>query len=124
PCRRHACAKSARLTVKVPRAVAPQRMPGAPTGPGAAQPGTAGPDAFAGSPTVAGCPVFPRDNPWNTDVSHATVDKPTSDAYINSLGATTLWPDFGSGAYGDYGIPYTSVPLDQPLVPIAFTEDD
>jgi hypothetical protein len=32
----------------------------------------------------------------------------------------TLWPDFGSGQYGDYGIPFGTVPLDQPLVPIGF----
>jgi hypothetical protein len=28
----------------------------------------------AGAPTVAGCRIFPPDNPWNTDVSGAPVD--------------------------------------------------
>jgi hypothetical protein len=81
-------------------------------------------DRFAGSPTLDGCPIFPRDNPWNTDISGLAVDRATSDAYIAALGAITLWPDFGSGQYGDYGIPYATVPLDQPLVPIALEVAD
>jgi hypothetical protein len=77
-----------------------------------------GDDPIAGSPMIGGCPVFPKDNPWNTDVSQAPVD--TSHDYIGSLGSMTLWPDFGG--QGAYGIPYVSVPLHQPLVPISFDE--
>jgi hypothetical protein len=54
--------------------------------------------------------VFPSDNPWNTDVSHAPVSS-RSAAYvaeINGSGATALHPDFGSNP--TYGIPYLVVP--------------
>jgi len=76
--------------------------------------------AAAGSGTrIGGCPVFPADNAWNRDVSHDPVD-PRSDAYIAALPGN-LHPDFGSGRYGDYGIPFAVVPRDQPLAPIHFT---
>jgi hypothetical protein len=72
-------------------------------------------------PTVGGCPGRPATDPWNTDISQAPVD-PRSAAYIASIGgADTLHADFGSGQYGDYGIPITVVPQGQPLVPIRFT---
>jgi hypothetical protein len=117
PCRRSRCARSATVRIKV-------RGAGATPAPGAGGPspgaGAPGADPFAGSPTIGGCPIFPKDNPWNTDVSGYPVDRAQSDAYIGSLGSITLWPDFGSGQYGDYGIPYGVVPQSQPLVPIVF----
>lgn len=76
----------------------------------------------AGSPRVGNCPVFPADNPWNTDVSNFPVD-PNSDAYIASISAygdEYLHADFGAPA--EYGIPYVVVNGDQPMVPITFTE--
>ena len=71
------------------------------------------------APTVAGCRVFPADNPWNTDISAAPVD-PGSAAYLTSMHAATtnLHPDFGSDPA--YGIPYTSVGAGQPPVPMSF----
>jgi hypothetical protein len=116
PCRRSRCAKSVSVRIKV-RGAAGAPAPGAGGGSGTGVPGG---DPFAGSPTIGGCPVFPKDNPWNSDVSGYPVDRPQSDAYIGSLGSITLWPDFGSGQYGDYGIPYGVVVQDQPLVPIGF----
>ena len=77
-------------------------------------------DAFAGSPVIGGCPILPKRSPWNTDISQAPVD--TSHDYIGSLGSMTLWPDFGW--YGEYGIPYVSVPFSQPLVPVSFEVAD
>lgn len=74
------------------------------------------------SPTIGGCPVFPPDNAWNTDISDFPVD-PRSDAYIaaiNADGDEYLHADFGEDR--DYGIPYVVVPEDQPFVPITFTE--
>jgi len=68
---------------------------------------------------IGGCPAFPADNAWNRDVSRDPVD-PRSGAYIRALPGN-LHPDFGSGRYGDYGIPFTIVPRDQPLAPIHFT---
>lgn len=72
-----------------------------------------------GGTTVAGCPIFPADNPWNQDISKLPVH-PNSQTYINSIGATRgLHPDFGSNP--DYGIPYNIVEASQPLIPITFT---
>ncbi len=116
PCRRSRCARTVAVRVKVARSLA---TPGGGAGTGGPAPG-AGADPFAGSPRIAGCPVFPKDNPWNTDVSGYPVDRARSDAYIGTLGSITLWPDFGSGQYGDFGIPYGVVAQDQPLVPIGF----
>ncbi len=109
PCRRTRCAK--------PRAVRVTTLArGAVPGGGSAPGGGTAEDRFAGSPVIGDCPIFPNDNPWNTDVSRAPVD--TSHDYIGSLGSMTLWPGFGGG--GVYGMPYVSVPFTQPLVPMTF----
>jgi hypothetical protein len=113
PCRRRRCAKARRVTV---RTVARGGDEAGPV-PGGTAPGG---DAFAGSPVIGGCPIFPNDNAWNTDVSQAPVDR--SHDYIGSLGAMTLWPDFGGD--GAYGIPFVSVPFTQPLVPVSFEVAD
>jgi hypothetical protein len=110
-CRRTRCAKVRRVTVRTPATTVT---------PGPGDGGAPGTGAFAGSPRIGDCPVFPNDNPWNTDVSNAPVD--TSHDYIGSLGSMTLWPDFGGD--GAYGIPYVSVPFSQPLVPISFEVAD
>jgi hypothetical protein len=75
-----------------------------------------------GVATIAGCTMFPADNPWNRDVSRDPVD-PRSDAYIASIGAGRfLHADFGSDP--TYGIPWITVPGTQARVPIAFDYDD
>ena len=85
----------------------------------------AAPAPAAAGPSIAGCPVFPADNPWNTDISTYPVD-PRSDAYLASIAASGgnqfLHADFGSSP--DYGIPYTVVPADQPRVPVSFDYAD
>jgi hypothetical protein len=69
--------------------------------------------------SIAGCPLFPADNPWRENVSALPVD-PHSTAWVASIGASLhLHPDFGSNP--SYGIPYTVVPASQPKVPITFT---
>jgi hypothetical protein len=77
------------------------------------------PPAPGGAPAVAGCRIFPADNPWNADVSAAAVDA-NSAAYLASMNAATtfLHPDFGSNP--TYGIPYTSVGAGQAQVPMTF----
>lgn len=73
-------------------------------------------------PQVGDCPVFPADNPWNTDISAYPVHA-NSDAYIAAIsqyGDEYLHADFGGD--GEYGIPYVVVEGDQPPVPITFTE--
>lgn len=68
---------------------------------------------------LAGCPVFPSDNPWNQDVSGLPVH-PNSDDFIATMleDNDNLHPDFGGG--GAYGIPYVVVPQGQSLVPIDY----
>jgi hypothetical protein len=80
----------------------------------------AGPPSGAGKPpTIAGCPMFPADNPWRTDISQYPLN-PHSDAWVAAVGAQLhLHPDFGSNP--KYGIPFETVPVDQPEVPITFT---
>ena len=108
PCRGARCAPARTVAFTLPAPLPPAPSPPPPG------------DQFAGSPTIGGCPIFPSENPWNTDISRAPVD--TSHDYIGSLGSIVLWPDFGGD--GQYGIPYVSVPLTQPLVPISFDEAD
>jgi hypothetical protein len=78
-----------------------------------------------GASTIAGCPIFPADNVWNTPIDHLPVDSHSS-AYITSIGATTgLHPDFGTIWEGaPIGIPYNIVPGTQPRVSITFDYDD
>lgn len=71
-------------------------------------------------PVIGGCPVFPGDNPWNTDISNLPVS-PLSARYlarIAQIGGSFVHPDFGSNL--SYGIPYVVVPPGQPPVPITY----
>ncbi len=64
--------------------------------------------------------VFPRDNPWNRDISALPVH-PRSAAYIASIGLNRrLHPDFSAGwGKGEpYGIPYNVVGRGQKPVPV------
>jgi len=83
--------------------------------------------ATAGSgPTLAGCPVFPADNAWNTPVDQLPVDA-NSSVYIATIGASkTLHPDFGAAQWdgGPIGIPYDVVRGTQPRVSIIFDYAD
>jgi hypothetical protein len=69
--------------------------------------------------SIAGCPLFPADNPWRRDISHAKVRR-LSAAWVRSAGLRTdLHADFGENQ--QYGIPFETVPADQRKVPIRFT---
>lgn len=75
--------------------------------------------AAAPIPRLAGCALFPADNPWRQDISHAPLS-PHSAAWVRSVGRSVhLHPDFGSNP--GYGIPLTQVPADQRKVRIHFT---
>jgi hypothetical protein len=72
--------------------------------------------------SIGGCALFPADNAWNRDVSGDPVATNSAallgvmspgDAVHLDLGTTEEY----------YGIPYTVVPADQPLVPIAYGTD-
>jgi hypothetical protein len=71
--------------------------------------------AGAGRPHVAGCALFPANNPWNQRVDGlpAASDSAT---IVRSIGVDkTMHADFGSGLYngGPIGIPYITVPGSQ-----------
>jgi len=77
------------------------------------------PDSPSGPPQIAGCQIFPADNPWNRDISSDPVD-PNSANYISHMNGSTklLHPDFGSNP--TYGIPFVVVSGSQPKVPVVF----
>jgi hypothetical protein len=71
------------------------------------------------TPMVAGCQIFPADNPWNQDISALPV-RSDSATFINSIGLNKyLHPDMGENQL--YGIPYVVVDKTQAKVPITFT---
>ena len=73
-------------------------------------------------PRAPGCPIFPRDNPWNVPVERLPVAK-NSAALIGSIGADAgLHPDFGSGTWegAKFGIPITVVAPGTPKVRVSF----
>jgi len=77
-------------------------------------------------PTLAGCPMLPADDIWNTRVDALPVHV-RSAVWIRSIGdGVTLHADFGSGTWngGPIGIPYIVVPGTQPRVPVRFEYAD
>jgi hypothetical protein len=78
------------------------------------------------APHIAGCPVFPKSNPWNQRVDGLPV-LPTSDAIVRSIGlGDTMHADFGSGLWdgGPIGIPFVTVGKHQPRVHVSFDYAD
>jgi hypothetical protein len=72
--------------------------------------------------SLAGCSLFPADNPWNTRVDSLPVAA-NSDAIIATIGTRIgLHPDFGSGTWdgGPIGIPYNLVPSKQKRSKVIF----
>lgn len=67
--------------------------------------------------------VFPKDNPWNTDISSYPVHQ-NSAQFLASMGLnTSMHADFGTMWEGaPIGIPYTIVGGDQPKVNVTFTD--
>src|SRR5215207_11457814 len=81
---------------------------------------------FLATVTLAGCPLFPADNPWNRRVDRLAV-APNSAALIASIGLDDRFhADFGSGRWdgGPIGIPYTVVDGSQPRVKVSFGYED
>ena len=92
---------------------------------GPEQPGGDPPDPLppAGPlPSIGGCRVFPADNPWNRDVSADPVHPGSAALIGRMLPDHALHLDLGTDEEY-YGIPYTVVPADQPLVPIRYGTD-
>src|SRR5947209_13343497 len=84
-------------------------------------PGAAG-AATGSGPHLAGCPIFPADNVWNTPIDTLKKDKHSED-YIQRMGpALPLKPNFGSDPTN--GIPITITKAGRARIPISFTYGD
>lgn len=85
----------------------------------------AGQQAKAHRAMIENCPVFPADNPWNTDISKYPVH-PNSKAFINSIGPDKpVHEDFGTAYQGaPSGIPYVIIHKNQRKVPVTFEYAD
>jgi hypothetical protein len=75
--------------------------------------------AVSAPPNLAGCQILPTNNVWNTPIDTLPLHA-SSNAWVNSIGATTkLHPDWGI-TETFYGIPFATVTSAQPKVPITF----
>jgi hypothetical protein len=82
--------------------------------------------AGGGAPRIAGCPVFPTDNPWNRRVDTLPVARDSA-VIVRAIGLTGhLHADFGSGLWdgGPIGIPVTIVGRATPRSRVAFDYAD
>ncbi len=78
----------------------------------------------AGVPVIAGCAIFPADNPWNTRIDTLPVH-PQWAAYQQKMNLSTHFhPDWGDWSTDHYGIPWQAVPAGQALVPMTFQYAD
>ncbi|HXO67118.1 MAG TPA: hypothetical protein VN863_03895 [Candidatus Dormibacteraeota bacterium] len=79
------------------------------------------PATVAAAPSIGGCPVFPANNVWNTDVSSLPVH-PSSATWLGSMGGPSvrLHPDFGPSGGFPYGIPFNVVDGTHPKINLAF----
>jgi hypothetical protein len=77
-------------------------------------------------PEAPNCALFPADSHWHADVSHLPVDSRSATWVASAGGGSYVHADFGSGVWdgGPIGIPYVTVPGNQPRVPITFEYDD
>lgn len=80
----------------------------------------------ATGPALAGCPVFPADNYWNTDIRRLPVNRHSRTWLSHMSSDRDLHPDFGpsSGDGPDYGIPITVVRGDHAKVRVRFRYAD
>jgi hypothetical protein len=76
----------------------------------------------AAGPSVAGCPVFPADNVWNTPVDRLPKDAHSADYLEVMRPGSKLHPDFGSDL--DSGIPFAVIPTSTKHVPVDFEYRD
>lgn len=61
----------------------------------------------AGSATIAGCSIFPADNPWNQDISALPVNAKNATYLANMATGTAFHPDWGTMS-DHYGIPFAT----------------
>lgn len=94
---------------------------GEPAGPGGDPPpgNPPGPAPAGPMPSIGGCQIFPVDNAWNRDVSGDPIHPRSAALLAQMVPESSIHLDLGTDEEY-YGIPYTVVPADQPLVPITF----
>ncbi len=96
--------------------------PSDPAGPSGGGDGGGGGGPAGSLPSIAGCQIFPADNAWNRDVSGDPVHS-SSAALLNVMTPdNALHLDLGT-TEEFYGIPFSVVPREQPLVPILYGTD-
>jgi len=79
-------------------------------------------NALTGGPQIAGCPIFPADNVWNTPIAGAKRDE-HSEAYVQKIGGDKpLHPNFGSDPGN--GIPITIIKPTVKYVKVKFLYSD
>ena len=83
---------------------------------------TSAPFVVTNGPIVAGCPVFPADSAWNTDISHAPLAPESATVVGAQAAGHDVHLDFGD-TQSEYGIPYSIVGPTQRRVPITFGTD-
>ncbi len=69
---------------------------------------------------IAGCTIFPADNPWNQDVSALPLHPRAAEIRANMSEGTALHPDWGNWSTDHYGIPWT-FGTGAPPLPITWT---
>jgi len=80
---------------------------GGATASGGSTGGTTSTASSGSAPTIAGCNIFPADNPWNADISAYALD-PNGATYLDNMSPTTaLHPDWGT-VTNEYGIPFST----------------
>ena len=83
---------------------------------------TSAPFVVTSGPILGGCPVFPPDSPWNTDVASAPLAADSAALVGAQAAGHDVHLDFGD-TQSEYGIPYALVGPAQRRVPIAFGTD-
>jgi hypothetical protein len=83
---------------------------------------TSAPFVVTNGPILAGCPVFPANSPWNTDVSNAPLAADSATLVGAQAAGHDVHLDFGD-TQSEYGIPYAVVGPTQRRVPITYGTD-
>ncbi len=87
---------------------------------GSAGSGSGGSGNTGPGPSLAGCPLFPVEDAWNTDISGEDLDQEWTDRLHALVGDIELHPDYGRDGDELYGIPINVVPEDQPAADYSF----
>jgi len=83
---------------------------------------TSAPFVVTDGPILAGCPIFPANSAWNTDISKARLASDSATLVRAQAAGHNVHLDFGD-TQSEYGIPYSVVPAAQRLVPITYGTD-